>query len=447
MSLPFFRYKVFLHLSLLILWIAQPHNAEAQVRSATDSFNTERFMAMLAELNVKTDNPVKVLSVVTDNNQIRVKMSESAAQIPFSASIVARLQDSARVWCGKPSATLTIYTAKSDLPKLAYNPRFDRQMPLQGSAVRRIDPGYGGSMSGRNIALWPSHGRYYEQSLRRWEWQRGRLFTTVEDLLTPSFVLPFLIPMLEDAGCMVYTARERDTTRVCAIVDDDDPHGAFEATADAVQEVKGYGHTSRIKNRMNPFLSGHARGYNMLSGDSLVFTGHSDRTGYQMVYIAYATFDNSSDSALVILRSAGCEAHYVVNQRQGGGMWIPLGRHYFEQTKEWTLTIKGEGLISADAVRVGGGMGLVERNGSISGMPAWAEGARYYLQADGFDYAEVVSLSDGKNDYTDDINGRGGVQFLHDGLILQRQELLRGTPAGRPDAPPGAPLAPESRRD
>ena len=28
-------------------------------------------------------------------------------------------------------------------------------------------------LTGRNIALWQSHGRYYEQKTARWEWQRA----------------------------------------------------------------------------------------------------------------------------------------------------------------------------------------------------------------------------------------------------------------------------------
>ena len=35
----------------------------------------------------------------------------------------------------------------------------------------------------RNIALWHSHGFYYNFEKNRWEWQRPRLFNTVEDLL------------------------------------------------------------------------------------------------------------------------------------------------------------------------------------------------------------------------------------------------------------------------
>ncbi len=65
-------------------------------------------------------------------------------------------------------------------------------------------------LNGKHIALWNSHGWYYENKLDRWEWQRAHMFTTIEDLLTTSYVLPFLTPMLENAGANVYLPRERD---------------------------------------------------------------------------------------------------------------------------------------------------------------------------------------------------------------------------------------------
>ena len=80
-------------------------------------------------------------------------------------------------------------------------------------------------LTGRNIALWQSHGRYYEEKFDRWEWQRAPLFRTVEDMYTQSYVLPFLIPMLENAGAYVMTPRERDIQRR-EVVADNDP--AFE---------------------------------------------------------------------------------------------------------------------------------------------------------------------------------------------------------------------------
>ncbi|HPN39695.1 MAG TPA: hypothetical protein PL041_14955, partial [Melioribacteraceae bacterium] len=46
----------------------------------------------------------------------------------------------------------------------------------------------------RNIALWHSHGWYYSVDANRWEWQRPRLFQTVEDLVPLSFVIPYIAP-------------------------------------------------------------------------------------------------------------------------------------------------------------------------------------------------------------------------------------------------------------
>ena len=60
-------------------------------------------------------------------------------------------------------------------------------------------------LEGRHIALWQSHGKYYKKDKGCWEWQRPRLFCTTEDLFTQSFVIPYIIPMLENAGAIVYT--------------------------------------------------------------------------------------------------------------------------------------------------------------------------------------------------------------------------------------------------
>src|SRR5690606_9927005 len=81
---------------------------------------------------------------------------------------------------------------------------------------------FGKGLQNNHIALWQSHGWHYEQKLGRWEWQRARIFQTVEDLYTQSYVLPFLVPMLENAGANVLFPRERDYNKTELIVDNDD---------------------------------------------------------------------------------------------------------------------------------------------------------------------------------------------------------------------------------
>lgn len=88
--------------------------------------------------------------------------------------------------------------------------------------VTRVDaPEAPAGLDGAHIALWQSHGRYFDSKDARWKWQRGRLFGTVEDLYPQAYVLPFLVPMLENAGANVLLPRERDTMTAEIIVDND----------------------------------------------------------------------------------------------------------------------------------------------------------------------------------------------------------------------------------
>ena len=82
-------------------------------------------------------------------------------------------------------------------------------------------------LDGRHISLWQSHGKYYINKLNKWGWQRPHLFCTTEDQFTQSFIIPFLIPMLENAGANVFTPRERDIQKNEVVVDNDIKTGSL----------------------------------------------------------------------------------------------------------------------------------------------------------------------------------------------------------------------------
>jgi len=75
--------------------------------------------------------------------------------------------------------------------------------------------------------------------------------------------------------------------------------------------------------------------------------------------------------------------------------------------------------ISADAVRFGGGMGSVSREGKTSGRPRFTEGARYYMQFSGMPDRLVYNVTETENDYVDDYRGRA-----------EWVNYLRGAPLG-----------------
>ena len=58
----------------------------------------------------------------------------------------------------------------------------------------------------RTIALWPSHGLYYNRDRDEWIWQRATLWTTVEDLYSQEYVR-LLRQMLRNAGASVIMPR------------------------------------------------------------------------------------------------------------------------------------------------------------------------------------------------------------------------------------------------
>lgn len=95
----------------------------------------------------------------------------------------------------------------------------------------------------------------------------------------------------------------------------------------------------------------------------------------------------------------------------GGGTWVYLGTFDFDRgCNEFNRVVctnqsSKRGIVTTDAVRFGGGMGNIEREGNLSELPRCLEGARYYAQWAGAPY-KVYSGREGKNDYADDINTR-----------------------------------------
>lgn len=60
----------------------------------------------------------------------------------------------------------------------------------------------------KHMALWPSHGMYYNRDQQLWRWQRATMWTTVEDVYTTEYTKQ-IARMLENAGATVYQPRPR----------------------------------------------------------------------------------------------------------------------------------------------------------------------------------------------------------------------------------------------
>jgi hypothetical protein len=327
-------------------------------------------------------------------------------------------------------------------------------------------------LQNNHIALWQSHGWHYDQKLGRWEWQRARIFQTVEDLYTQSYVLPFLVPMLENAGANVLLPRERDYNKIEIIVDNDESIGG-KSTYKETNGKEKWGNTGiagfanlrkMCMDYENPFRMGTARAVRTISqGKESLATWNFDipEKGKYGVYVSYQTLKNSSNDALYSVFHAGGKTDFRVNQQMGGGTWIFLGYFDFEKGSTQKITLSNKSsqdgkVVSADAVKIGGGMGNIARiphpeylavestsktdtskekkslasqinyTPQVSGYPRYAEGARYWMQWAGVPDT-IYNRTEGMNDYTDDYVSRGvWVNWLAGGSsVLPKKEGLQ----------------------
>ena len=290
--------------------------------------------------------------------------------------------------------------------------------------VKRLDQGFKpvNGLLGKNIALWHSHGWYYNHTLDRWMWQRARLFETVEDLGPLAFTIPYLIPILENAGANVFVPRERDTQTNEVIVDNDKPMEFYNETS-----LKGKWELGKTGGFLfspppypggyNPFLYGT---HKIIKSENSAtawaeFIPDIPETGNYAVYVTYAASPNNVEDAHYTVYHSGGSTSFEVNQTIGGNTWIYLGTFKFKKgynpvSGKVVLTNKSSTpgkIVSADAVRFGGGMGVIERGGRTGGRPKFAEGARYYLQYTGMPDTLVYNLNNDENDYKDDYQSRG----------------------------------------
>jgi len=282
-------------------------------------------------------------------------------------------------------------------------------------------------LQNKHIALWPSHGWYYNSDKNRWEWQRARLFQTVEDLLPQSFIYPYLTPMLENAGATVFMPRERDTQTHEIIVDNDNnvTQGQSEYSETSGDEKwttggsAGFAHLKTVyQDKENPFSDGTYRQIKTIAkGKASACTWLPDipEKGKYGVYISYASLKNSTKDAHYTIYHTGGKTEFSINQTMGGGTWIFLGFFDFDKgvNEQGKIVLsnlckdKGK-ILTADAVKIGGGMGNIARGEPLepSGRPRYIEGSRYWLQWAGLPDS-VYSWTKGKNDYTDDYQSRG----------------------------------------
>ena len=195
----------------------------------------------------------------------------------------------------------TIANAQTDWGKIDHKGEPWVKSPSRPYSIER-------GLQGRHLSVWASHGRYYSNDEDKWKWQRPALFCTNEDLFTQTIVVPYLIPMLENAGAVVFTPRERDWQRHEVIVDNDDHTSLIYYQERAFQNKwenapgRGFAfHGGTYRDGENPFEAGTLRmaetTKNRTKTSTVIYQPEFPETGSYAVYVSYATLPKSIDDA------------------------------------------------------------------------------------------------------------------------------------------------------
>lgn len=429
---------------------ALPHRSPAYtiIETFTDQQINSTLFSYKTGYYKKDSTKIDTIIIDVKKKTIAVYFDKNLANAPFRPATINWLKTEAKKSLGElydnyniefysNKKSLETYipnyyrTSKKDIDKTRIPNKFNRKSnPLvyNNSKPEEFEP----ILQAINIALWHSHGWYYEPTLDRWEWQRARLFQTIEDLSTMAYILQGVVPMLENAGVQVFLPRERSLQTHEVIVDNNGSTGnsIYRENIKSKTSRTGFAIGNPPYSTENPFNQGTYTQFNSHkhSMEFIEWIPEIPKSGEYPVYIAYHQQKVNSDEARYSVHHTGGITEFHVNQQMGGGTWIYLGTFHFNQgihadSGKVVLsgkTNKNNQSLTADAVRFGGGMGNISRNGKTSKRPRYQEAARYYLQYAGMPDTLVWFLNPEKEiDYSDDVQSRG-----------EWVNYLMGAPAG-----------------
>lgn len=418
---------------------------------------------------------IQLKSISVDNNNVvNVDLKESYSYYTITNQSIADLKQNIKNVLGDAysSYVVNIQIEGSDIENFVGRGSGSANIFNKEAFITPLDESYHfkKGLFGNIIALWQSHGWYFEPKLNRWEWQRARIFQTVEDLYTQSYVMPYLMPMLENAGAYVMSPRERDININEVIVDEDGGYAqpTYEEFSGKQRWKSGSGNGFAYKRtdyreKQNPFNEGSYRKVKASVQKDKLSTAkwyaEIPEDGEYAVYISYVTLPESASDVTYTVNSEAGRKQFRVNQQMGGGTWIYLGHFPLKKGKQKLPVVEltnfsedKKAVVTADAVKIGGGYGNIARivkglsenvkssdsrkednktlpdidyEYQVSLYPRFTEAARYWMQWAGIPDS-IYSPSGEINDYTDDYKSRGSwVNYLAGGSsVLPKRKGL-----------------------
>ena len=158
---------------------------------------------------------VKVRQVRVKGNSVTVRSNGTLGAVVFTPKELTEMRKQVSQWVlGHGKGNVSIYSGRYELGELVPNrlqkrkERYPHYTNSIGISEAWADEMGKYTLFGSRIALWASHGTYYNAAREGWIWQRATLWTTVEDLYSTEYAR-LVVEMLENAGATVFQPRGR----------------------------------------------------------------------------------------------------------------------------------------------------------------------------------------------------------------------------------------------
>jgi hypothetical protein len=236
-----------------------------------------------------------------------------------------------------------------------------------------------GALSGRTVYTYGGHGWIWDEDLSTpaWRRQRGTGLNFNEDAGNQDQV-DFFVPYLFNAGATVVTFRPVGYQPNEVVLDNTSAGVSFSGTwSDSVSTIH-FGPGSPPYRFANVSTTETA---------TATYAPNIPQAGFYPIY-CWARYGSDRVNQLYRILHTGGEAQVRVNHRRVGHGWVYLGTYYLEagsNPSTGSVVISnqeasGSGVIIADAIRFGNGLGDVVRGSGVSGFLRETESTRYWIQ-------------------------------------------------------------------
>ncbi len=260
-------------------------------------------------------------------------------------------------------------------------------------------PTFKGALSGRMIAVSPGHGLYWNSTYRKWLFQRPLIDGLREDIHNNEICMDYLIPYLENMGARVISCRERTRNPSEIVLDNDKGAPSYKETGSwSTSSWAGY------KNKTYRYAISSST-----ETATAAWTAAVPREDDYGIYVFFRAGSNRCRKTLYRVEHTGGTTEIVVDQSRDDRRWVWLGSFHFSPAKPARVVLSNRSsdtgkAVIADAVRLGAGLGDIDRGGGPSRQPRWKECSRYWAQTAGAP-ASVYVRNTG-SDHWDDVTTR-----------------------------------------